>query len=410
MGVLLKLAFRNLLRQRRRTAITAAAIAGGLFILILFSVLGDGAHREMVQSTVGMMSGNVVVQDPGYQADPSLKRVIGGTDAIAGALEETFPEQTVLARTFAPGLLTSPSGSVGVTLFAVQPEREATVSKLDDKLTDGAWLSGDIYDIVLGATLAESLSVELGEKVVFMVQIGSELHSRLFRVKGVFRTGAEDFDGFIAAVDLEAVRAMTGAPDSASQVSVIFAEELDVEAARDRAQAAAGRDDVAVLTWMEANPSLYEYIVVDDLAMWVMMLLIALIAALGVLNTMLMSVLERSHEFDVLLALGMSKRQVALMVFFEAMLLGVFAAALGVLAGVAVGQVWVVGGLDATALMGGESMTVAGAPMDLVIYGYLDGPKTAPFAAITIFMTIVSGLYPVWWTTRLTPVGAMSRR
>ncbi len=410
MGVLLKLAFRNLLRQRRRTIITSIAIAGGLFILILFSVLGDGAHREMVQTTIGMMSGNVVVQDTGYLADPALKRRIERVADVVTALEATFPDQMVLARTFAPGLLTSPSGSVGITLFAVQPAREAKVSKLDDKLTDGTWLSGDIYDIVLGATLAESLGVGLGEKVVFMVQIGNELESRLFRVKGVFRTGADEFDGFIAAVDLEAMRAMTGAADSASQVSVIFAEELDVASARDRAKAAIGRDDVAVLTWMEANPALYEYIVVDDLGMWVMMLLIALIAAIGVLNTMLMSVLERTHELGVLLALGLSKGKLALMIFFEALLLGIFSAALGVIAGVAVGQIWVVNGLDATALMGGESMTVAGAPMDLVIHGYLDGPKTALFAGITIFITVLSGLYPVWWTTRLTPVGAMSRR
>jgi ABC-type lipoprotein release transport system permease subunit len=410
MGVLLKLAFRNLLRQRRRTIITSIAIAGGLFILILFSVLGDGAHREMVQTTIGMMSGNVVVQDTGYLADPALKRRIERVADVVTALEATFPDQMVLARTFAPGLLTSPSGSVGITLFAVQPAREAKVSKLDDKLTDGTWLSGDIYDIVLGATLAESLGVGLGEKVVFMVQIGNELESRLFRVKGVFRTGADEFDGFIAAVDLEAMRAMTGAADSASQVSVIFAEELDVASARDRAKAAIDRDDVAVLTWMEANPALYEYIVVDDLGMWVMMLLIALIAAIGVLNTMLMSVLERTHELGVLLALGLSKGKLALMIFFEALLLGIFSAALGVIAGVAVGQIWVVNGLDATALMGGESMTVAGAPMDLVIHGYLDGPKTALFAGITIFITVLSGLYPVWWTTRLTPVGAMSRR
>jgi putative ABC transport system permease protein len=364
----------------------------------------------MVQTTIGMMSGNVVVQDTGYLADPALKRRIERVADVVTALEATFPDQMVLARTFAPGLLTSPSGSVGITLFAVQPAREAKVSKLDDKLTDGTWLSGDIYDIVLGATLAESLGVGLGEKVVFMVQIGNELESRLFRVKGVFRTGADEFDGFIAAVDLEAMRAMTGAADSASQVSVIFAEELDVASARDRAKAAIGRDDVAVLTWMEANPALYEYIVVDDLGMWVMMLLIALIAAIGVLNTMLMSVLERTHELGVLLALGLSKGKLALMIFFEALLLGIFSAALGVIAGVAVGQIWVVNGLDATALMGGESMTVAGAPMDLVIHGYLDGPKTALFAGITIFITVLSGLYPVWWTTRLTPVGAMSRR
>ena len=146
----------------------------------------------------------------------------------------------------------------------------------------------------------------------------------------------------------------------------------------------------------------------DRAGNYVMLFIIGIIAAFGILNTMLMSVLERVREFGVLLSIGMTPRKLATLVLIEGVMLGTFASVLGLLLGVAISYPMVTSGVDMGALMGGqENMSVAGLPVELMVYGYYPWPKLALFTGLSIFLTLLATLYPVWFASRLNPIDAM---
>jgi ABC-type lipoprotein release transport system permease subunit len=180
-----KIASRNLRRHLRRTVITASSIATGLAFLVIGSAMGDGAYRDMVKNAVSMMAGHVVLQGEGYQDKRDENIVVPDASGRSDRLREAFPDATIAPRVFLSGLLTSPTGATGVALTAVDPKIEAEIGELDEKITAGEFLGDNKTDILIGATLAETLGVGVGDKVVLMMQSGPDVQSLLFRVAGI---------------------------------------------------------------------------------------------------------------------------------------------------------------------------------------------------------------------------------
>ncbi len=430
MKAMLKLAARNVWRNKRRSLITMAAIALGLALMIWGRNLNEGSYRAMIDVGVSQMAGHVVVQAPGFQQDKDVEQVVEGASAIAGTLERAFPEARVVTRSFLGGLLTSPQNSVGVGLNAIQPDREITVVDWDDKITSGSWFEPDAErGIVLGVGLAaarrrrapppgpggaggapppppDSLEVETGDKVVFMTQGSDEVTSRLFRVRGIMTSGSKELDGFFALAPLPAVQELLERPDTAHQISVHFEDgDLTVPATDEARELLAGHD-VEVLPWMEAIPEIYQMIQMDQQYNYLFMFIIGLIVAVGVANTVLMAVMERIREFGVLLAVGMSPKRLGTLVVVEGTVLGALSVLLGVALGAALTWPLVVHGWDLTPYMG-ESYEVEGVAISAVLYAVYDWPSTVLFAACGIGMTILATLYPAMKAARLEPVEAM---
>jgi len=407
MKAMLKLAARNVWRNKRRSLITMAAIALGLALMIWGRNLNEGSYRAMIDVGVSQMAGHVVVQAPGFQQDKDVEQVVEGASAIAGTLERAFPEARVVTRSFLGGLLTSPQNSVGVGLNAIQPAREITVVDWDDKITSGSWFEpDDERGIVIGVGLADSLEVETGDKVVFMTQGSDEVTSRLFRVRGIMTSGSKELDGFFALAPLPAVQELLERPDTAHQISVHFEDgDLTVPATDEARELLAGHD-VEVLPWMEAIPEIYQMIQMDQQYNYLFMFIIGLIVAVGVANTVLMAVMERIREFGVLLAVGMSPKRLGTLVVVEGTVLGALSVLLGVALGAALTWPLVVHGWDLTPYMG-ESYEVEGVAISAVLYAVYDWPSTVLFAACGIGMTILATLYPAMKAARLEPVEAM---
>lgn len=407
---LASLALRNLMRNRARTALTAGAIAFGLAVMMWFITFATGSYNDMTRKGVSQLAGHVVVQNPDYQTEREPTLLVRDSDAVAATLRETFPDATVTQRILMGGMLTSSSSSVAAGISGFEPEHEAQVSDLDDKLIEGEWLEpDDARGIVIGAKMAEQLGVELGDKIVYMGQQKGqdEMQSRLFRVRGVFKTGSNEMDGFLAVVHLDAARALLTVDDGANQVAVHLPSAKQSLAASTTAADALKRDDLSVLNWKEALPELFSMIEVDKQSNDLIMIILGFIVALGVLNTVLMSVLERTREFGVLMAVGMSKRSVAGLVLLEGALLGV----LGAIAGFAFGLIpcWltVTYGIDVAALTGMENMSTGGIALDTMIYGAWDWPRLAKYVLAAVFFTILAAAWPAWRVTRLQPVDAM---
>ncbi len=404
---LVSLALRNLFRNTRRTLITIAAIATGLALMLFTIALQTGTYHDILSKGVSSLAGHVVVQHPDYQAEREEELVVRGASSVGAQLTELYPEGTVAPRLFLGGLLMSPTSSVGVALSAVDPEPEARVGYLDDKLVQGEWLDDD-RGIVIGIGLADRLGVDLGDKVVYMGSQGSgDSNSRLFRVRGIFRTGSPEADGFIGVVHLAAAQELMEQPDIAHQVTLHLPDATESAAATARVREVVSTE-LAVLDWPEAVPELVGFIAIDRAGGDLMLTILGLIVAMGVLNTVLMSVLERTREFGVLLAIGLKPAQLASVVLLEGVFIGVLGAAAGLFFGVLLVQPFVVYGIDLAAFMGGtEAMDMAGVPVDTLVYGKWNIPRVSAYLVGAVAFTGLAALYPAIVVSRLQPVEAM---
>ncbi|MCB9743866.1 MAG: ABC transporter permease [Alphaproteobacteria bacterium] len=404
---MLKLAARNLLRHRRRTIITALGIALGLAMMVFTNNLGEGVHADMIRVGVSQMAGHVVVQEKGYQEDREPEQLIPGASAVAATLAERFPEAVVTRRSLLMGLLSSPTGSMGVGVTAVDPGPEAEATDWEDKLIEGAWIEGD-QDLILGYRLAESLDVGLGDKVVLMSQGVEDVSSRMFRVSGLLKTGVDDTDGFLAIAHVDAAAELLGVPDAAHQVALHLPDpKRTAEVTQGAREALAGVEGVEVLPWKQAVPEMWEYVRLDTNMTHVLLGMIGFILSLGVLNTVLMSVMERIKEFGVLLALGMSPRRLARMVVLEALVLGAISSALGLTIGSAITQIWVKDGMDYSAFMGVEAMDVGGVALSTTLPLVHYWSVNLVYTALAVVLVVLASLYPAFKASRLRPVDAM---
>lgn len=406
---MIRLAARNLFRNTRRTLITLLGIAFGLGMVEVTITLQAGQYADMLEAGVSSLAGHVVVQQDGWQDDRDEERVLSGAGGVAEALRGAFPEATVTSRLLLGGLLTSPRGSVGAALTGVDAGAEAAVQTIDERVREGTWLDGDGRGIVIGEKMAESLQVKLGDKVVWMGQHGdeTEVQSRLFRVKGVFRTGAPELDGFVAFADLPAAQEVYGTPDVAHQVAVHLRNPDDTAATHARAAALfAARPELDVLDWEHAIPEIVAMIAVDRTSNNVIMFIIGSIVAMGALNTLLMSALERTREFGVMLALGLKPGQLGRLLLTEGLLIGVLGACLGLLFGALLSWPLVDIGLDYRSVLG-ETYETGGVVLSGLIKGRWHPSRGLEYAGYAVLMATFAALYPAWFVTRLQPVEAM---
>ncbi len=405
---LIKLAFRNLLRNLRRTLITASAITFGMGLMIWANQLGYGMYQEMMRVGISTAAGHVVVQAEGYQDDPDPLKVVNDASSVASSLQSTFPDAVVLQRSRLQGLLMSTANSVGVGIMAIQPSAEAELTDWHTKLVDGEWLADDDErGIILGAELMQRLDVEPGDKVVLMGQGQDDVTSRLFRVRGAFRTGSTEMDAFTAIVTLPAAQLFLEKPDSASQVSVHLANIRSTDEALPQAKAAVGGPGVEVLGWAEALPEMVEFIRTDRTSNAISMAILGIIVSIGVLNTILMSVMERMREFGVMLALGTPPASLSTIILMEGVLMGIFGVGLGVTLGMLGTWPMVAYGLDYSEMLGGETIETAGIVLSTRIFAAWDPVGTAAYAFAGLLLTSLSSVYPAWRAANLEPVAAM---
>ena len=403
-----KLALRNLFRNKRRTVLTVAAIAFGLTMMIWTVNFQKGGYGTMIRTGISSMAGHVVVQAKGFQEEKEVTLLVQGASGIADQLQAEFPDAVVASRIIMGGLLTSTSTSAGAGLSGIQPRAEEQVQDLHTKIVEGEWLSDDDREILIGKAMADALDVDLGDKVVFMGQNGTdEVQSRMFRIRGIFRTGAASMDGRMVIVHLSAAQELMAAEDVAHQVTVHLSEPEASFAAADRAEALVGRADLDVLNWKEALPELAGMIQMDRASGDFMMAIIGIIVAFGVLNTLLMSVLERTREFGVMLSLGMKPRQVFGLVLTEGLVLGGIGALFGLGLGLLFSLQAVYQGIDYAAFTGSEAMEMEGIVMDTVMKGDWDPMRMSLYMAFAVIFCVGAAVYPAWAISRLQPVQAM---
>lgn len=417
MKIILKLAWRNLGRNRRRTALTVATVALGLALLLITLGLGDGSHLQMIDNAVRMGSGHVLIQSRGYHAHGGVQRVLGEeirsrVRTWIEQLEDGLPVENVVERVFASGLASSADGSTGVRIIGTRPGPEGEASKFDEKLVKGEFVRPGAGDqAVIGSGVARKLRVGPGSKFVVLSQAAgsSELQSRLLRVSGVVQAGLEDLDQSLVIIPLEVAQELLLLPDQVHQVAV-FLEDAEASAALARRGRMDLPESAEVLDWAEAMPELTEFIRIDDAGNYLFNGIFLLLIAFVVLNTLLMSALERKREYALLDVIGLSPSGRFSMMFTEAVLLALLSTSVGLALGYGVHLYLESSGLPLDAFYDGEGeLSAAGAVMDPVLYSRLSAERLVASASIILALTLILALVPAWRAGRRVSVQLLGR-
>ncbi len=416
----LRLAWRSFVRHRRRSIISSAAIAFGLGLMLWFVGISTDSHKQMIDLGIHMGSGHIIVQGKGFQEAQTLDHVLVDPAPVIAAAKKLPGVQHIARRVLSGGLLTAGDRSAATILAGVEPKIEPKISKI---ASAGCRVRGHYLrtrseldftkqpaDIYLGVDLAESLGVELGDRVVLTASPRGSLRpgSAAFLVRGLFRTGLDDLDASMAQIAIEEAQSLLRLGKSVTQVTVLLDDvDATVGATQKLRTALRSRSDtIEILPWMVALRELYDALVLDDMSLYMFMGIIFIIVAIGIFNTVLTSVVERTRELGVMMAIGTSRWRLFLLIMAEAMVLAVVASLAGVAFGGILHGVVAHYGIDVAAMAGGD-YEFAGIAFTGKIYSQLSVEAVIKWTSLVIGIVLFSALYPATRVSTLRPVEAM---
>jgi len=409
--LLVKLSWRNLWRNPRGTLLTAVALGLGLALLLVSLGLLDGGHEQTIADGVRFGPGHVVVQAKGYQDTNSNELLLPAqvVSAVEAFLQNGIMQPLVKGvspRLLATGLLSSAANASGVRIMGVIPKNERAVSLIPQRMIAGAYLNNDkLSGVVIGDDLARKLEVKIGSKVVLMTQAlgqtgtkttqgaGDQMQSTLLRVSGIFRTGLQAVDANIIQVALPAAQTLLGVTDGqVTQIALLLEREGDSPLVAKALRRQLVGNPVEVLTWRESIPMLAQILGLDHAFNYIMNGVILAMVGLGILNTILMRVLERRYEFGVCKAIGLRPRQLALMVIGESLALATISLALGLALGLSIDHYFASSGLDLRLLF--RTGLPPALVFDPILYSRLSPNRIVWSVSIVFMMATIISLYP----------------
>lgn len=411
----LRLAARNLARERRRTLLSGLAMVVGMALLVFSRALAEGGHEEWIEAGVRLGSGHVSVQDPEYRLRRTIDRRLSppAVEAVDRALAAPAVERRLVAaapRLSVQGLASSASSALPVSVTGVDPDAERRFSLIPEKLEAGRYLeTDDRLRAYVGARLAERLDLDVGDRFVLTAQDATgEIVGQMARVAGTFRTGIPEADEAIVQVPLSTAREWLGVPGAVTSYDLLLEGSRDVRpvGAELRSRLSGLGDELEVLSWREAQPDLAAAVRMDDFADYVFHAVLFGIAALAIINTILMSVMRRTREFGVLRALGLRRSEVGRVVFLEGLLLTLVSGLVGMAVGLAGTWLLFRNGLDFSAFMN-EDLTAAGVVIDPVVVPAFRVSQILASLAFIFVIGSLASIYPAWRATRIDVAEAM---
>ncbi|MFT4624804.1 MAG: ABC-type lipoprotein release transport system permease subunit [Myxococcota bacterium] len=400
------IAWRNLTRQGRRTLVTASAMSVSVALCMASICLIDGMYDNMFDLMVNQQLGHIQVHHVDYPAKRSMYDTIAHADEVLQTIDAMPGVQGVTPRLMGFGLLGGATRSAGARLVGIDPVRESAVTPIAERIKAGTYLdAAESGGILLGRKLAEELELGVGDEVIAVTQAADgSTGNVLYTVKGLFHTGDIGMDKGGAYLLLSDLQELMVLPDQVHQLTLTSTdrEALDTLAAA----ISAAEPDLLVRTWSQVSPSTAQMMSMQTATAGMLLGIVFLVASFGVVNTMLVSVFERTTEFGVMRALGVAPRQLVTMVVVEAILLGAIAAVGGVTVGLGLDAYLVITGLDFSASIG-EGFEVNGVMMDPVLRGAFN---IEPVLSTVLILIAVSGLAAVWPAARaamIRPVDAI---
>jgi ABC-type lipoprotein release transport system permease subunit len=317
--MVLKIAFRNIFRQKRRTLLTTLTMFGG-FVLCSFSIaFMDGSYNNVINMFTRNQLGHVQIHHNEYTDRPALYRTIDDYETVGRVLDSLERIEAWAPRLYSAGLASAGKKSAGVRIIGVDPDRETKATRFDKKVSDGAGFSTEpAREALLGKGLAQRLDAEIGGEVVIVSQgADGSIANDLYTVAGIIESGNEIEDQMSLYLHLADAQELLVLDGRIHEIVVISTSVRGLYRLSDSIAAALNRPELLVEPWQEFAKSFYDAMKADQKGNWISLVVITMLVAIGVLNTVLMTVLERTREYGLMRAVGTRPWQVFGLVIVE---------------------------------------------------------------------------------------------
>ncbi len=401
--MLLRLAWRNIWRNQRRSLIILGSIVVGMAIIVFLDALVVAFLNQTFENQIGSHTAHIQINREGFKDNKTVQNYLPATETVE-ALVRNNPEIAHYSRriiTF--GLLNSAYNSSGISFVGVNPEDEQYVTTIKQYIVEGRYFRGDANEIVMSRRTAETLQVGLGDRIVGMAStVDGDIGSEMFRVVGLYQTVSSGFDRMHAYIPLATAQHMLGLGQNVSQFALIASDLDNVPHLRSTLQESLG-DKYEVLSYAEIMPLLMTMIDMSQQSMVFIYVIIGIAMIFGIINALLMSIFERIREFGVIMSIGMKNSRIFIMIMFEAVFLGI----IGIVGGAVIG-----GGI--TLQLQNSGMNLAAFSEGLASWGigavlYPELSIAVIFRAMFVILCtcLLASIWPAVKAIRLKPVEAM---
>jgi putative ABC transport system permease protein len=407
MGLVLRLAWRNLWRHSRRTWLTAGAMMFSNTLLVFMISLQFGMYGLMIDNTLKSFVGHMQIQAPGYLDDKKMRQTVADIVPLAATLrDELDGGAKVAARASAFALVSSEERSYGIAIFGVQPRFEDGVSTVPGLTVEGRFLGADdAEEIVVGAALARNLHAGVGDDVTLLGSgLDGSIAATVVKIVGIFQSGMTEYDRSIAEIPLGTFQDVFDMRGAGHEIVVDAPAVDEAPALQRRVESLLPPGQALVVhDWDTLIPGLKQAIRADMSSAFFMYGVLVILVAFSVLNTQLMSVLERTHEFGIVMALGLTPGRLSRLVLLETALMGLIGLVLGALLGGLVTWYVSVHGFSYPGMAEmADKFNLPGR-----MYPQVSAPSLLIGPTVVFVFTLLAALYPALRLNRLHPVEAM---
>jgi ABC-type lipoprotein release transport system permease subunit len=400
---ILKMAFRDLGRNRRRSFFSALAVGGGLALLILMSSVVAGEMGSAIESAINLQTGHIQIRAATYDENKSSLKwedLVANPDEIANKIAALSQVKAATPRLYASGFLSSGTQSAGAKITGIDPLSPAS-DPYRKGVISGSYLNPDDRDAVLiGKPMAEKLKLKVGDNVGLSLNTADgNVQDQIFIVKGIYSTGTYGFDSGTVFLPLAKAQAMTQTENHASTVYVLLKDTTMTDTV---VPALSVSSNLRIKTWKDLNALFVEYEAFAQSYIAIFYMIILAISASVIINTLIMSVYERTREIGILSAIGMRGGRIMMLFLAESSMLAIGGVIMGLIIGVLGTLYFNINGFYIGNMGLSSSMAIAD-----TIYAKLTIENLVNLTIMTFVVTMLAGLYPAVMASRMQPVEAL---
>lgn len=398
--MLLSISWRNVWRNKLRSTIIISAIAIGLTASIFMTSFYRGMANQRIEKAIRTDIAHIQIHNNKFRENNDINMYIPEAVEIASKTNSFDSVKGVSARIISYSVIASAETSAGVKISGVSPEEETRVTDIQDRITEGIYLNeGKKYPIIISNILADKLKVRLGSKVILTMQdINNNIVSGAFRITGLFDTKTKSFDESIVFITFRDASSLIGLPAGAAhEIAIRTTGNEQIKKVYDKVNS--DYNELEVLTWSELSPELWFLTETMNYLMYILFVIILMALLFGLVNTMLMVVLERKREIGILMAVGLNKVRIFTMIVYETVFLALTGGFSGVLAGTLISKYFETHMIDLSKMgnsiedMGFDSLVNTSVDLRLIV-----------IVTILVFMTgILGSLFPAFRALKNNP-------
>ncbi len=401
--MLIKLAWRNIWRNKRRSLVVLLSVIVGVNSLLFMDGLTNGMIYQMLANQISNNISHIQIHKNGFTDNKVIQSNIPDPLIVEDALKNNPSVKSYSKRVVTFGLLSSATNSAGVFLNGIIPEDEIKVSNISNSIVEGEYFTGGEREIVLGTKLAEKLEVGLGDKVVALSNMpNGKIGSEVFRITGLYKTPSSEFDKSFIYIPIKTAQSMLQLDDKVFEFAIVTKNINSTEMVKNELLAELG-SKYEVQSYKDLLPLLIIWMDMYKESLVFINFIVGLALIFGIINSMLMAVYERINEFGVLMAIGMKNIKMFFMVVFEAAILGIFGTLIGLASGLLINWPISIIGIDLSLFAEGLNSYGVGA----VIYPTLSFENFIMTLLMIPVVSVLGAIYPAYKAIKLDPIYAI---